>query len=189
MASKKVNLDTAQTLNITCRRGDSFELTLTLKDDAGASLSMLSNNYNFSMQVREDALQDGASGLVLSTIHGKPLDADVSTKQIERMGTDSSTNGSEAGENLTQDVVTVKIKSNVMREIASGRYVYDLQYTKGPDSDIHKTLLKGSFVVNEDVAHFNLVDDLDPPAPEDGNEPNQNGSVASPAPQRRRRVR
>ena len=189
MASKKVNLDTAQTLNITCRRGDSFELTLTLKDDAGASLSMLSNNYNFAMQVREDGKQDGAAGLVLSTIHGKPLDADVSTKLIERMGTDDSTNRSEAGENLTQDVVTVKIKSNVMREIPSGRYVYDLQYTKGPESDIHKTLLKGSFVVNEDVAHFNLVDEVDPPAPEDDNEPNPGGSVDFPAPLRRRRAR
>ena len=179
MASKKVNLDTAQTLNITCRRGDSFELTLTMKDDGGQSLNMLSNNYNFSMQVREDALQDGASGLVLSTTYGKPLDANISTKLIEQMSTDESGEGIESGTNLTQDVVTVKIKSNVMRDVPAGRYVYDLQYTKGPESDVHKTLLKGSFVVNEDVAHFNQT--------EEGEENINPAETGTPQPVKRRR--
>jgi hypothetical protein len=34
MASK-VNLDISERLDITCRRGDTFELTLTLKDSTG----------------------------------------------------------------------------------------------------------------------------------------------------------
>lgn len=152
MASKKVNLDIAQTLNITCRRGDTFELALTLKDDGGQSLNMLTNNYKFIMQVRNDAASQGAGGLILSTLYGRPADATASTATIEEMGT-TSVDGL-TGNNLTQDKATIKVPASVMRDIAPGRYVYDLQYTSGADGAFHRTLLKGSFVVNDDVAHY-----------------------------------
>lgn len=152
MASKKVNLDIAQTLNITCRRGDTFELSLTLKDDAGASLNMLSNNYKFMMQVRSDDANDGAFDLVLSTLYGRPTDASANTSIIEAMETTDAT--ASTGTNLTQDVVTIKVPAPVMRGVPAGRYLYDLQYTSGDDDSFHRTLLKGSFVVNEDVAHY-----------------------------------
>ena len=61
--AKKVNLDVAQTLNITCRRGDTFQLNMTLKDSEGTALVLdgsVGNNgaYKFAMQVRESAFQD-----------------------------------------------------------------------------------------------------------------------------------
>ena len=152
MASKKVNLDIAQTLNITCRKGDTFELALTLKNDSGNSLNMLTNNYKFIMQVRTDAANDGAEGLVLSTLYGRPSEAASSTATIEPMETTDS--AAATGTNLTQDVATIKVSAAVMRNVAPGRYVYDLQYTSGGDDAFHRTLLKGSFVVNEDVAHY-----------------------------------
>lgn len=153
MASKKVNLDIAQTLNITCRKGDTFELSLTLKDDGGNSLNMLTNNYKFIMQVRTDAASDGAEGLVLSTAYGRPAEAASSTATISPIETTSS-DTPVAGTNLTQNVATIKVPASVMRNVAPGRYVYDLQYTSGDDDSFHRTLLKGSFVVNEDVAHY-----------------------------------
>jgi len=152
MASKKVNLDIAQTLNITCRKGDTFELSLTLKNDEGNSLNMLTNNYKFIMQVRTDASNDGAEGLVLSTLYGRPSEAASSPATIAPMQTTDSAAGT--GENLTQNVATIKVPAAVMRNVAPGRYVYDLQYTSGAADDFHRTLLKGSFVVNEDVAHY-----------------------------------
>ena len=33
--ANKVNLDVSEVLDITCRQGDTFELTLTLKDSSG----------------------------------------------------------------------------------------------------------------------------------------------------------
>ena len=33
--SNSVNLDVSEVLDITCRQGDTFELTVTLKDSAG----------------------------------------------------------------------------------------------------------------------------------------------------------
>ena len=53
--AKKVNLDIAQDLNITCRRGDTFNLTVTLKDAAGIGLQLKTGKYKFIMQVRDNA--------------------------------------------------------------------------------------------------------------------------------------
>lgn len=40
-----------------------------------------------------------------------------------------------------------------MRRVPAGRYIYDLQYILPTTSgvDTHTTILRGSFVVNEDV--------------------------------------
>ena len=51
MASK-INLDITDKLDITCRQGDTFELTLTLKDSSGVGLPLLTNDYSFLMPVR-----------------------------------------------------------------------------------------------------------------------------------------
>ena len=50
MASK-VNLDVSEKLDITCRQGDSFSLTLTLKDSSGTAHTLSTDNYSFLMQV------------------------------------------------------------------------------------------------------------------------------------------
>ena len=48
-----VNLDTADNLSITCKQGDTFELTLTLKDSSGTALPLVTDDYKFLMQVRK----------------------------------------------------------------------------------------------------------------------------------------
>lgn len=148
--AKKVNLDIAQTLNITCRRGDTFNLSVTLKDDNGP-IALVDKAYEFIMQVRTSAFNDGVDGLVLTTAKGLPSGAD-NPKFIEKMGPSADENISNEG------VVSIKIPDAIMRDIPSGRYVYDLQYVlpgaTAQDSDTHTTILKGSFVVNEDVSEF-----------------------------------
>ena len=47
----KANLDIAQRLDITCRKGDTFELIITIKDANGTALD-LSTYADFEMDVR-----------------------------------------------------------------------------------------------------------------------------------------
>ena len=49
MASK-VNLDVAERLDITCKRGDTFSLTLTLNDSSGTAIDL--TGYEFLMDVK-----------------------------------------------------------------------------------------------------------------------------------------
>lgn len=50
--------------------------------------------------------------------------------------------------------VTISATPSTMRNVKSGRYVYDLQQIKPTTSgvDTHTTILRGSFVVNADVS-------------------------------------
>ena len=153
--AKKVNLDIAQDLNITCRRGDTFNLTVTLKDSEGTGLLLQTGKYKFIMQVRDNAFQDGSEGLLLCTVNGQPNRAAPvgNIEQMESDGTDAGTfNVNDSGQ------VTIFINDTVMREVPSGRYVYDLQYVlpaaTAEGTDTHTTILKGAFVVNEDVSEF-----------------------------------
>ena len=151
--AQKINLDIAQKLNITCRRGDTFSLDVTLSDSNGDKLSLISGGYQFIMHVRTNAYADGAEGLILSAILGQP---DVSGQasfvgNIEEMNYLSPTNITNSG------VVSIKVADTTMRKVPSGRYVYDLQYIiTDPNTDAitHTTILTGSFVVNEDVTEF-----------------------------------
>ena len=47
----QINLDTAQRVDITCRKGDSFRLELTFNDDANAVLDL--TGYVWKLDVRE----------------------------------------------------------------------------------------------------------------------------------------
>ena len=148
--AKKVNLDVAQTLNITCRRGDTFQLNMTLKNSSGVGINLAgaaedgSDAYVFAMQVRDSADSDGPAGLRASTTEGLPSGAVTdSYVPIEAITGDSSGN------------ITIEITNLNMTSFIPGRYVYDLQY-KIPSggasgADLVKTVLKGAFVVNDDV--------------------------------------
>ena len=50
MASK-VNLDVSERLDITCRKGDTFSLTVTLKDSTGTVITLATSSYTFLMEV------------------------------------------------------------------------------------------------------------------------------------------
>ena len=70
MASS-VNLDTSEVLNITCKKGDTFSLTLTLKDSSGTALTLSTSNYEFLMQVKSETVnrktRSKSSSLILGT--------------------------------------------------------------------------------------------------------------------------
>lgn len=95
----QINLDTAQRVDITCRKGDSFRLELTFKSDTGAVLNL--TGYTWKLDVRET---DTSSSTILED------DA------FSYSGT-------------TQGVLTITAPAATMAGVNGGLYVYDLQST------------------------------------------------------------
>lgn len=148
MATSKVNLDESTRLDITCKRGDTFSLTVTLKDSAGTALTLATDNYRFIVQVREMATRQtrGRKGsLVLGTqdIGDKAVDRANENRNFLPITVDDSGNA------------TIQASAKTMRSVPSGKYVYDIQYIKPNTTgglDTHKTVLFGSFIVKEDIS-------------------------------------
>lgn len=122
-----VNLDIASRLDITCRKGDTFTLELTFKDEDNEVID-LSVGYDWVMQVRESDTSATAS-----------LSGDSDDDSDNDFGFVSDANG----------VLTITSPASIMSTIDGGIYVYDLQSVQG--STI-VTWMYGVFQVNEDVS-------------------------------------
>ena len=125
MSTAKANLDVAQKLNITARKGDTFRLSVTFKDSANNFIG--TTNYSYRIQVRPSAEDNVSDGALL----------DIGNTNFDTSGT--------AG------TVVINISANDMASIEGGKYVYDLEATSTLDTTLIQTWLKGSFIVNEDV--------------------------------------
>jgi hypothetical protein len=117
-----VNLDVAQTLNIICRRGDTFRLTMELTDSNGDPI--VTSDFTYLMQVRTDAFDDSNSPIINDT--------------------EFTIQATQVGE------LIITCPASTMASIASGSYFYDLQ-TTASDGTV-QTWLQGSFEVIEDTS-------------------------------------
>ena len=136
--ANKVNLDISERLNITCRRGDTFSLTLTLKDSSGTALTLSSSGYEFLMQVRGiRASKSGVRPLIMGT------DAKGASASRDGISTNFSFTVDDSGN------ATIKASDEVMRNVPAGKYVYDLQQKV---DNVATTILEGNFVVNDDIS-------------------------------------
>ena len=143
--SNKVNLDTSEQLDITCRQGDTFNLTLTLKDSSGNALALSTDSYEFVMQVWSTSKRNGAP--LIASINRGLKGQNLKTIEIpgsayfEEFVVDNSGN------------VTITASATTMRSVPAGRHLYDLQYILPTTSgvDTHTTVLRGTFTINEDV--------------------------------------
>ena len=70
--ANKVNLDVSEKLDITCRRGDTFSITLTLKDSNGTAIELDTLGYKFLMDVKTNPKQ----------IKGKPIQREVIASSV-----------------------------------------------------------------------------------------------------------
>jgi len=122
-----INLDIANRVDITTRKGDTFTLELTFKDEDGVVID-LSSGYEWMMQVRE-------SDTSTSTL----LDGDSNDDIANDFGFTGDNNG----------LLTITASSNTMATIEGGIYVYDLQSSQGATVI---TWMYGIFKVNEDVS-------------------------------------
>ena len=93
----QINLDTAQRVDITCRKGDTFSLELTFNDPDGDAMDLTS--YTWKLDVRE---------------------TDTSASAIIEDDSFSYTGSAEGLLRITASATT-------MEEVSGGIYVYDLQ--------------------------------------------------------------
>lgn len=122
-----INLDIANRVDITTRRGDTFTLELTFNDEDGIAID-LSSGYEWMMQVREADTSTTAL-----------LDGDSNDSSANDFGFTGDNNG----------LLTITASSTVMAGIEGGIYVYDLQSSQGATVI---TWMYGIFKVNEDVS-------------------------------------
>ena len=134
--ANRVNLDVSERLDITCRKGDTFSMTVTMKDSSGTALPLATNSYSFLMQVYGYSKKSQTPVLGSSNL-GKKVD-----NSFEAFVLDDSGN------------VTIAATAATMRNIKPGKYTYDLQYVLPTTSgvDTHTTVLRGSFTVNDDIS-------------------------------------
>ena len=132
-----INTDIAQTLDITCRRGDTLALDITFKDvsDSNATIP-IDSGYEFNMEVRTSGGDNSAS----------PILSDDNSPGTGSAGT-ITLNVSDAG---STGVLKVTIPDTAMANVPSGTYVYDIQAIQTV-SETTTTWVKGGFTVNEDV--------------------------------------
>lgn len=136
MASNRVNLDVSEKLDITFRKGDTFEMGMTFLDSQGDPLPLSTDGYEFLMQVRGLKQPDGKRSLVIPT---KSIGEQKGGGGPAIQFIDASDEGT----------VTVLIPASETKEIEPGRYTYDLQYKV---NDKTTTVLKGRFIVNQDIS-------------------------------------
>lgn len=164
--ANQINLDRSQRVDITCKRGDTFNLNLELKDDSNQPLTLgyqqtgdvTDDGYSYILEVRNadtddyDGAASGANpdGHVLS-ITGV-IDPFTAGPPIE------------VSENPGLVTFTVEYTDMGGDNLSAGIYVYDIQQKiekPGPDNDVSsstdnvvdsvETLLYGIFKVVEDV--------------------------------------
>lgn len=135
----KVNLDVSEKLNITCKRGDTFNLGLLMKDSEGDLLDV--SEYQFLMQVKGDVDPiTGQRPLIIGTSdQGQPASSGDSVPTNFTITSDA------------EGSVTILASNAVMAAVQPGSYVYDIQQTV---EGITTTIFEGRFIVNDDISTY-----------------------------------
>lgn len=138
--SNVINLDVAKRVDIICRKGDTFKLEIDLKAADGTLVPQ--GAYTYKMEVRTadyanasyaDSAGDTDATIVLST-------------------EDSSTLVKKITYTPTAGKVVFNVTSAIMKTVASGLYVYDIEATTTGGTSETQTWLYGTFKVNEDIS-------------------------------------
>ena len=97
--AQTINLDVSQRVDIVCRRGDTFSLTLTYTKDDGTGDANFGESDTFLLQVRDADTNDTS---IITEVTGTP--------------------------NATTKKINFQKSFAAMKEIASGLYVYDVEH-------------------------------------------------------------
>jgi hypothetical protein len=143
----KVNLDVAEKLDITCRRGDTFSLTLTLKDSSGTALQLSTLGYEFFMNVKSNEKDKSGERFVIASSSTASQKSPTSSRLNEDQTRDLAgiftfDDASDSG------TVVLNASAVSMASFPVGRFSYDIQQLVG---GVRTTILRGSFKVNEDI--------------------------------------
>jgi len=122
----KINLDTSSRVDVTCRKGDTFSLRLTITAADGVTVGFAAGDI-FLFQVRDSDTGD------LVTNGTADFAADVTAD----------------GDDETAKYIELSVAASVMKTMPSGLYVYDVEQKSGA---VVSTLIFGTLKVNEDVS-------------------------------------
>jgi hypothetical protein len=128
-----LNLDIAQELDITVRKGDNFSFTVTVKDSNGDAVDISPGNYTFNIDVRTSTDRSSRDNVVLSSA-GIP--------------------GGLTATGAADGTLTIEGGVIAMDAIQEGSYVYDIQSFKAATS-FYQTWFFGQFIVNADITDYN----------------------------------
>ena len=124
----KINLDTSSRVDITCRKGDTFSLRLTITNAAGDAAGFAANDV-FLFEVRDSdvgSLVSNGSANFTATV---TADSD----------------------DVTAKYIDFTVAATVMKTMPAGLYVYDIEQKASSDSSV-ATLIYGTLKVNEDIS-------------------------------------
>jgi hypothetical protein len=128
-----INLDTAQRVDITCRKGDTFLLDLDITNSSGTALDMSGHTFKFEVRTSDTSTGgEAADDLILTT-------EDTDNSEGKQITYDPDDSGN----------LQFTVSATNMSGVDSGLYVYDIQATVG---GVVTTWLYGTFKINEDVS-------------------------------------
>jgi hypothetical protein len=134
----QVNFDVAQELDITTVKGDTFSLDLTLKDSSGTAIDI--TNYVFYTQVFD------GSRLLIST-------TDAKDSGLQKVSDGNLVVTKDSDQTANTGKFNISITSAVMSSIEAKGYRYEVQMsTTGDSSGVDTTILRGAFIVIQDLA-------------------------------------
>jgi len=157
--AKKANLDVSESLDITIKRGDSFEMGINIKDSAGVNLPLLTDDYSFVIQIKTPVVSANTSMRQRSKTPN-PQRSLIAASSLEESKTQDTPTDKEADSPIftfedkdDSGNVSLRATASNTSSLPVGVFVYDLQYkfTKNGFENV-KTLLKGNFIVNEDIS-------------------------------------
>jgi hypothetical protein len=133
----KINLDTSSRVDVTCRKGDTFSLRLTVTAADGIAVGFAADDI-FLFQVRDSDTGD------LVTNGSDTFSASVTAD-------DNTAGGVDAGgvTNTSLKYIDLSVPADKMKTMPSGLYVYDVEQKSGT---VVSTLIFGTLKVNEDVS-------------------------------------
>lgn len=126
-----INLDTAASLNITCRRGDTFVMEV----DFGEAVS--TSGWEFKVKNKQQVTSD-------KRLRSK----EENTEIIVEDDNIAIGDGTATGATIADSKATITIAADIMNEILPGTYSYDFQNNT---DGVVKTYIFGSFRVKSDV--------------------------------------
>ena len=138
--------------DISVDQGSTFTFHLTYQDSAGTAIDLAS--YSASMQVRRSTID---TGLILDISNSGGVTGGGSTGEYTSGGSLAHTysgitmNGSTVGwggASGTTGGIYILIDADTMKNVPTGKHVYDLELTSG--TDVNK-ILKGRFEVEGEV--------------------------------------
>ena len=133
----KINLDTSSRVDVTCRKGDTFSLRLTVTAADGIAVGFAAADI-FLFQVRDS--DTGA----LVTNGSNTFSASVTADDATAGGVNAN-----GVTNTSLKYIDLSVSAAIMKTMPSGLYVYDVEQKSGT---VVSTLIFGTLKVNEDVS-------------------------------------